>query len=447
MTRWAPIRYAHNGDVAIAYTVGDGSGPDVLLIGGFVGHLEIGVTLPQVQRYWERMSRFSRLIGFDKRGMGLSDRDAGAYTLENIADDALAVLDEVGVERAVVFGISEGGPAATMLAAAHPDRVSAMVQFATYPRLSQTPDYPEGVPLETLRGYLRTMRARWGEAESIGVWAPSLAGDPEARDWWARMLRFGASPSTVNAIIDMYESLDVRPLLGAVRAPTLVLYRRGDRVVPAAMSRLVAEGIPDARAVELDGADHLFCAGDQDAVLDEIERFLTGDVSSKPADRVLATVMFSDIVGLTERASAIGDRRWRELLERHERLAQREIGRQRGRLVKTMGDGLFGAFDGPARAVRAGVALRDAASDELGVQLRVGVHTGECEVLGDDLGGIGVHIAARVQGAADPGEVLVSSTVKDLVVGSGLRFDDRGEYPLKGLSDRWRLHAVAGDDG
>jgi class 3 adenylate cyclase len=387
------------------------------------------------------------VIGFDKRGMGLSDRDGGAYTLENIADDALAVLDEVGVERAVVFGISEGGPAATMLAAAHPERVSAMVQFATYPRISQAPDYPEGVPLERLRRFLGTMREHWGEPESIRVWAPSLADNAEARDWWARLLRSGASPSTVRAIIEMYEDLDVRPLLGAVRAPTLVLYRRGDRVVAPALSQQVADGIPDARAVELEGADHLYCAGDQDVALDEIERFVTGDVSSKPADRVLATVLFSDIVGSTERAAAVGDRRWRELLERHERLAQREIGRHRGRLVKTMGDGIFGAFDGPARAVRAGVALRDAASDELGVQLRVGVHTGECEVLGDDLGGIGVHIAARVQGAADPGEVLVSSTVKDLVVGSGLRFDDRGEHPLKGLSDQWRLHAVAGDDG
>jgi class 3 adenylate cyclase len=235
-------------------------------------------------------------------------------------------------------------------------------------------------------------------------------------------------------------------LLAAVRAPTLVLYRTGDRMVPPAQSRVVAHGIPGARAVELDGADHLFCAGDQDAMLDEIERFLTGNLAARPADRVLATVLFSDIVGSTVRAAELGDRQWREVLERHDRIAQREVGRHRGRIVKSTGDGLLATFDGPARAVRAGASLRDAASKELDVELRVGVHTGECEVIGDDLGGIGVHIAARVQSAAEPGEVLVSSTVRDLVVGSGLHFEDRGEHDLKGVPMPWRLFALSGDD-
>ena len=244
----------------------------------------------------------------------------------------------------------------------------------------------------------------------------------------------------------MYEHLDIRSLLPAVRAPTLVLFRSGDRVITPEMSRIVAAGISGARAVELDGVDHLFCAGDQDAILDATERFLTGGLSTAPTDRILATVLFTDVVGSTERAAALGDRRWRELLEQHERLARREIGCYRGRLVKTIGDGLLATFDGPARAVRAGIALRDAAGGELGLTLRVGVHTGECEVIGDDLGGIAVHIGARVQAAADPGEVLVSSTVKDLVVGSGLRFDDRGEHTLKGIPDSWRLHAAIGDD-
>jgi class 3 adenylate cyclase len=377
--------------------------------------------------------------------MGLSDRDAGAYTLENVADDALAVLDAVGVQRAVVFGISEGGSAATMLAAAHADRVGAMVQYGTYARVTRAPDYPEGVPVETQRAFWKEMFERWGDPIGVDLWAPSLAGDPELRDWWARLLRSGLSASGARTIGEMYEHLDVRPLLPAVRAPTLVLYRSGDRLVPPALSRTVAAGIPGAREVELDGADHLYCAGDQGAILDEVEQFLTGSLAPAPADRVLATVLFTDIVGSTERAAALGDRRWREVLERHDRLAHREVGRHRGRVVKTTGDGVLATFDGPARAVRAGIALRDAAPESLGVDLRVGVHTGECELLGEDLGGIGVHIAARVQAAADPGVVLVSNTVKDLVVGSGLRFDDRGERELKGVSGRWRLHAAVGD--
>ncbi len=446
VTTWSPVRYAHNGDVAIAYSVGGGGDLDVLIIGGFIGHLEISPTLPMAARFWERMGSYARLIAFDKRGMGLSDRDAGAYTLENIADDAIAVLDAVGIERAAVFGMSEGGPAATMLAAAHPGRVSAMVQYATYARLSRTPDNPHGVPVDALRTFWHGMLANWGDPGSIQVWAPSHARDVELREWWARMLRSGVSPGGARAIGEMYEHVDVRPLLPAVRAPTLVLYRRGDRVVMPELSRIVASGIPDARAVELDGQDHLFCAGDQDSILDEMEKFLTGGLVSAPADRVLATVVFTDIVGSTERASVLGDRRWRELLERHERLAHREIGRYRGRLIKTIGDGLLATFDGPARAVRAGLALCDAAATELGMELRVGVHTGECEVIGRDLGGIGVHIAARVQAAANSGEVLASSTVKDLVVGSGLRFEDRGEHTLKGIPGLWRLHVAVGDD-
>src|SRR4051812_18945783 len=301
MSPWDPIRYAHNGDVAIAYTVGGAGDVDVLVIGGFVGHLEITPTLPAAARFAERMCAFARVIVFDKRGMGLSDRDAGAYTLENVADDALAVLDAVGVQRAVVFGISEGGSAATMLAAAHPDRVGAMVQYGTYARVTRAPDYPEGVPVETLRAFWNEMFERWGDPTGVDLWAPSVAGDPELRDWWARLLRSGLSPSGARAIGEMYEHVDVRPLLPAVRAPTLVLYRSGDRLVPPALSRTVAAGIPGAREVELDGADHLYCAGDQGAILDEIEQFLTGSLASAPADRVLATVLFTDIVGSTER--------------------------------------------------------------------------------------------------------------------------------------------------
>ena len=446
MATWAPIRYAHNDDVAIAYTHVGEHARNLLVIGGFVGHLEIWPTLSQAARFTERLGSFARVIMFDKRSTGLSDRDAGAYTLENIVDDALSVLDDLGVDHAAVLGISEGGAATTMLAATHPDRVDAMIQYGTYARVAEGPDYPEGVPVDLMRALRERMLGNWGEPRSLLAWAPSFEGDAEALEWWGRLLRSGQSPGGVSAMFDMFERIDVRPLLSSVRAPTLVMYRRGDRMIPPELSRTVARGIPGALEVELDGTDHLFCAGDQDALLDEIEQFVTGNLAARPADRVLATVLFTDIVGSTERATELGDRHWRDLLERHDRLARREVGRHRGRVVKTTGDGLLATFDGPARAVRAGAGLRDAASKELNLDLRVGVHTGECEVMGEDLGGIGVHIAARVQAAADPGEVLVSSTVRDLVVGSGLRFDDRGEHDLKGVSMPWRLFALSGDD-
>jgi class 3 adenylate cyclase len=441
----SPIRYAHNGDVSIAYTEA-GNGMDVLVIGGFVSHLEVFPTLPAAGRFIDRLGSFSRAILFDKRGMGLSDRDAGAYTLENVVDDALAVLDDLDVPHAAVLGISEGGSAATMLAAAHPERVSAMVQYATYARLAQAADFPEGIPPERLRAFWNMIESDWADPKSIDFWSPSRAGDPELRDWWGRLLRSGLNPGGARKLVEMYLDLDVRPLLASIRTPSLVLYREGDKIVPARLSQGVARGIPDAREVELAGGDHLFCTGDQDGLLDEIERFLTGDLARRPVDRVLATVLFTDIVGSTERAAELGDRRWRDVLERHDRLVKEEVGRHRGRVVKSTGDGVLATFDGPGRAVRAGMALRTAAPETLGSELRVGVHTGECELIGDDLGGIGVHIAARIQADADPGQVLVSSTVKDLVVGSGLRFGEQRDRTLKGVPDIWRLFPVIGDE-
>jgi class 3 adenylate cyclase len=441
---WEPIRYAHNGDVSIAYTVGGGGPIDLLFIGGFVGHLEIGVELPLAQRFFERLGSFARIILFDKRGMGLSDRDAGAYTLENVVDDALAVLDAAGAGQVVVFGVSEGGSAATMLAATHPDRVRAMVQYGTFARLARAPDNPEGIPPDLLREAVRRMAGAWGDAPPLELWAPSLARDREARDWWSRWLRSGTSPGALRTIGLMYLELDVRPLLGSVAAPTLVLYRSGDRVTRPALARAVARGIPGARAVELTGEDHLFVAGDQDAMLSAVEEFVTGRRPAAARKRVLATVLFTDIVGSTAHAAAIGDRRWSELLGRHDRLIERELTRHRGRWVKSTGDGVLATFDGPARAVRCAVAVREGAR-ALGLELRAGVHTGECEVVDGDVAGIAVHLAARVQAAAQPGEVLVSSTVKYLVVGSGLEFDARGLHQLKGIDGDWRLFAVTGD--
>jgi class 3 adenylate cyclase len=333
-----------------------------------------------------------------------------------------------------------------MRAAAHPDRVSAMIQYGTYARLVQADDHPEGIPFDRLKAFWSRIEGDWVDPSSIDFWAPSRAGDPELHDWWGRLLRSGLSPRGAHAVFDMYLHLDVRSLLASVSAPSLILCREGDKIIPPALSHAVARGIPDAREVELAGGDHLFCTGDQDALLDEVERFLTGDLTHRPVDRVLATVLFTDIVGSTERAASLGDRRWRDVLERHDRLVKREVSRYRGRVVKSTGDGVLATFDGPARAVRAGMALRSAAPEALGSELRVGVHTGECELIGNDVGGIGVHIAARIQAHADPAQVLVSSTVKDLVVGSGLRFGDGGERALKGVPDTWRLFTVTGDE-
>jgi pimeloyl-ACP methyl ester carboxylesterase/DNA-binding CsgD family transcriptional regulator len=441
---WAPIRYAHNGDVSVAYTVlGDGS-VDVLFISGFVSHLEIGTDLPLAQRFWERMGSFARVIAFDKRGMGLSDRDAGAYALENIVDDALAVLDVCGVERAVVFGVSEGGSAATMLAAMHPNRVSAMVQYGTYARVSHAEDYQDGIPVEVTRRFWDRMIESWGDPFSIDDWAPSAAHDPGLRDWWARMLRSGVSPGAMRTIGLMYEDLDVRPLLSAVSVPTLVLYRAEDRVVPPELSRIVARGIAGAREVELVGADHLFIAGDQDAMIGEIEEFVTGRPPVVVRDRILATVVFNDVSRSTELAAELGDRRWRELLGVYKRLVERELARYRGRLVKWTGDGVLATFDGPARAVRSVLAIR-ASAGAVGLEVRSGIHTGECEVMANDIAGIAVHLTARVVAFAQPGEVITSGTVKDLVVGSGLQFGDRGSHVLKGVPGEWKLYAITGD--
>jgi class 3 adenylate cyclase/pimeloyl-ACP methyl ester carboxylesterase len=441
---WSPVRYARNGDVSIAYKVAGSGDVDLLIVGGFVGHLEIVNEVPLAERFWDRLCSFARVILFDKRGMGLSDRNAGGYTIENVTDDALAVLDAVGVERAAVLGISEGGAAATMLAAAHPDRVSAMVQWGTCARIARSADYPQGIPFDDVRDWWDNVISTWGDGASFDHWAPSVAGDPELRHWWGRLLRNGASPSTAREIILAYEHLDVRPLLPAVQVPTLVAYRTGDRLVPARLSQVVADWIPGARVLALPGPDHLWIV-DHDAFVDAMEEFLTGRPAAVRGDRVLATVLFTDVVGSTERAAELGDRSWHGLLERHERRCRVEVERHRGRVVKTTGDGLLATFDGPGRAVRAALAMRDSAA-ALGLELRAGAHTGECEIFGDDdIAGMAVNIAARIEAAAGAGEVAVSGTVKDLVVGSGLEFADRGTHALKGVPGEWRLYAVTGD--
>jgi pimeloyl-ACP methyl ester carboxylesterase len=437
-----PIRYAKNGEVSIAFA-SFGEGPtDLILVPGFVNHLEIMGEFPRSQRFLERLAGFARVICFDKRGMGLSDRDAGRYTLEAVVEDMMAVLDAAESSSAVIFGLSEGGSAATMFAAGHPDRTTSLIEFGTYARMAAAPDYPQGIEVQMLRQFNNAMVESWGDPAMLGSWAPSLAEDEEARKWWAKLMRYGSGPAGGRALWEMYEQMDVRPLLPSVRVPALILWREKDRLIPPRLSRFVAEGIPGARGVELPGSDHIVFAGDQEAVLGEIEEFVTGQRSGPPTERALATVLFTDIVGSTERAASLGDLRWRELLAEHDRICRREIEQQRGRYVKGTGDGLLASFDGPARAITAAAEI-GRALEPLDLPIRAGVHTGECERIGEDLGGIAVHIGARVSSAAEPGEILVSQTVRDLVVGSGIEFADRGVRDLKGVPGEWRLYAVA----
>lgn len=434
------ISYATSGELSIAYTV-QGSGPvDLIFVPGFVSHLGLLFGNEVSGRFWDRLSSFTRLIAFDKRGQGLSDT-GGAYTLENIAADALAVLDSVGSERAAVLGVSEGGPAATMLTAGHPDRVSHLIQFGSYARLSAAPDYPEGLSEERLGRLEGIMKDRWGDPGTLELWAPSMAADPVQREWWSQLMRWGAGPGTARTLMEMYREMDVRPLLPVISVPTLILWRDGDRVLSPRFSRTVADGIPGAVGKELHGEDHIPWAGDADSVLDAIEEFLTGRPAAAPVHRVLATVMFTDLVDSTAHAAELGDEAWSELLDGCGRRWRREIDLHRGRFVKSTGDGLLATFDGPAQAVRAAAAMRESVRP-LGVETRSGIHTGECELLGDDIAGIAVHIAARAEAAGRPGEVTTTGTVKDLVIGSGLSFEERGVHELKGVPGEWPLYAA-----
>ena len=440
MSDQPPIEYARNGDVSIAYSV-SGDGPlDLLFVPGFVGNLDVALTHPVLGPYWERLRSFARVIAFDKRGQGLSDH--GPYTVEDVAADAVAVLDAVGVERASVLGVSEGGTASAMLAATYPERVSALALYGSYARIARGEDFPEGIPIERLQQTWGKLLGGWASSESLELFAPGRSDDPELQDFWARMLRAGISPSNRRTIGEMYISLDVRALLPGITAPTLVLWREGDRLIPPSLSRVVAAGIPDARGVELPGAEHLFCIGDTTSMLDQIEEFLTGRRASRQTERILATVLFVDIVDSTQRASELGDEGWREVLQRSERAWRREVEREGGAFVKSTGDGLLATFDGPSRAARAALAIRDAAAIE-GIETRAGIHTGECERINGDVAGIAVHIAARVEGEAPPGGVAATSTVRDLSVGSGLGFEEIGERALKGVPGEWRLYAVA----
>ena len=436
-------RYAKSDEFNIAYqAVGEGP-PDLLYVGDFGSHVEGQWEEPSLADFLERLGHIGRLVVFDQRGTGVSDPSPLGVppTLEDSMDDAMAVLDAAGSEHAALIGVGSGAQMCCVLGATHPDRFAALVLINGFARFSRAPDHPWGIPPHAQEHILREIEEGWGKGGAAEIYAPSLGDDERFRAWFARYRRLGASPRrAVEGMRVMFET-DVCHVLAGISLPTLVIHRIGDRHSRVAHGRDLAEKIPDARYVELPGDDHFPWLGDADAILGEIEELVVGERSVADAHRVLATIVFTDIVGSTEQAAAVGDERWRHMLDDHDETVRRQLARFQGREVNTTGDGFVAAFDGPTRALRCACAIRDAVRS-LGLQVRVGAHTGECERRGDDLGGIAVHIAARVAALAGGSEVLVSGTVHDLVAGSGVDFTDRGVRALKGVPGEWRLYEV-----
>jgi class 3 adenylate cyclase len=429
-------QYAKSGDVRIAYQV-VGQGPfDLVFVPGFISNLDVAWEEPQRARVWTRLASFARLIMFDKRGTGLSDRTVGVPTLEERMDDVRAVMDAVGSQRAALFGISEGGAMSVLFAATYPERTRALVLYGTYGHFRSWV-----LPPDKIEAALDRMEKNWGTGESLHLFAPSVASDETFKLSWARFERLGASPSAVVALMRMNSEIDIRPILPTIRVPTFIIHRQGDVRVNVEAGRFMARQIPNAKYLEVPGSDHTLWTGETERILDEVEEFLTGSRSAIESDRVLATVLFTDIVNSTKRAETIGDRAWHDVLDRHNALVRREISRHRGHEVRTMGDGFLATFDGPARSIRCALAINEGV-EALGLQVRAGLHTGEVEMADDDLSGIAVHIASRVATMAKPGQVLVSNTVRDLVAGSNIRFHDEGSHSLKGLTESVRLFAA-----
>jgi len=433
-----PIRYAKSGDVHIAYRV-FGDGPrDIVLIPGTISHVELLWELPSHEHLLKRLTAFARVIVFDKRGQGLSDR-VGEQTLEERICDVCAVMDAAGSERATIYGWSEGGPMCLMFAATYPERTTALVLYGTFASMK---DDPWAVSREQMEASLGELERRWGEGVVLLFNAPSRRNDQAFLQWFARIERAAASPGSVLTLMRANYGVDVRHLLPALRVPTLILHRAGDKLVPVRAGRYLAEHIPGATYAEIPGTDHLVLDLEtQDVIADKIEEFITGERRRLEPDRVVATVMFTDIVGSTQRAAEMGDARWRELRAAWHAVMRKELAAFRGREVDTAGDGLLATFDGPARAIRCACSVRERVH-ALGLQVRIGLHTGECDLTSEGVVGIAVHIGARVAALAGPDEILVSSTVRDLVAGSGLAFADRGTHSLKGVPGDWRLYLV-----
>ena len=436
-------RYASSGDISIAYQV-LGSGPfDLVLVHGWVSHLDMQWEEPHLAAFLSRLASFARLIILDKRGTGLSDRVALTElpTLEQRMDDLRAVMDAADSEKATLFGISEGGAMCLLFAATYPRRVRSVLTFGSYAKRIRTADYPWAPTREERETAYADIPHTWGTTRGMETVFSSMIGDPAFDEWLGAYFRAAASPASAVALLRMNSEADIRAILPTVRVPALIMNRIEDGDVRAEEARYISSRIPGATLKTFPGADHVPWVGHTEDILGEIEEFLTGSRSAATSDRVLATILSTDIAGSTELVTRLGDRNWRELLERHHAVVRRELQRYRGREIDTAGDGFFAAFDGPARAIRCAQAVVGETA-KLGVEVRAGLHTGECEVLGDKLTGIAVHTAARVAAAASPGEVLVSATVRDLVAGSGITFAERGEHALKGLPDRLRLFAV-----
>jgi class 3 adenylate cyclase len=433
--------YAWNDGTALAYQVVGASGPDLLLVPGSVSHLEVLWDEPRVHRFLTRFAGFCRLIIMDPRGLGLSDRLTEMPTMEERVEDLLSVLDAAESERATLFGSADTGPPCIAAAVSHPERVGGLILLGTYAKASRSDDYPWGWTEEEWGDFDRYVKDDWGTSVRQDLIAPSMAGDAAFLQWSATLMRLGASPRAILLLGEMTRSVDVRPLLPKITVPTLVMHRVGDRINEADHGRYLADRIPRARWVELPGEDFLLWAGDTDRIVDEVEEFLTGRRGGAEPTRVVATVMFTDVVGSTARARALGDRAWADLLEVHNARVRAELRRFGGREIDTAGDGFLAAFDSPASAIKCARAVLGSVH-EIGVDLRIGLHTGECDVVGDKLRGIAVHIGARVASKAGAGETLVSQTVKDLVAGSGIEFQDRGLHELKGVPGEWRLYAV-----
>jgi pimeloyl-ACP methyl ester carboxylesterase len=443
------VRYAKNGDVAIGYAV-VGAGPDDLVYLSPYNNLDIAWENPLYERFLRKLSSFARLVVIDRRGTGVSDRYSPEHLppLEDLADDLAAVLDRVESERAVLFGFSDAGALCAMFASTRPERVRGLVLYATAARGRQAVDYPWQWSEGEWHDYLGRVRAAWGTREfaedSLPFNNPSLAADERMLIWWERFQRLSASPAAIYAQEQVFRELDIRRLLPAINVPTLVLHRAQDMIEPVGAGRYLAKEIAGADYVELPGADHFPWAGNQDSVIAEVERFVraVSTEEQETFDRVLATVLFTDMVGSTARAAAMGDHRWRDVREQHDRVTRAQLARFRGREIESLGDGFLAVFDGPARAVRCAQAICSSMHRQ-GVELRAGLHTGEVEPHGGGYSGIAVTIGSRVADLAGPGEVLVSSTVKDLVVGSALSFEDRGLHDLKGVPDPWHLYALS----
>jgi pimeloyl-ACP methyl ester carboxylesterase len=430
-------RYAKSGDVHIAYQA-FGEGPINLVIAPFfVSNVEHFWDEPDAARWLTRVGSFARVVMFDKRGTGMSDRVIEMPGLDQRIDDLRAVMDAAGIEQAAVLGLSEGGSMAALFAATYPNRCSALILYGAFAHFSSW--FPTEAAFAQFLGYVDQA---WGSGGAVPFFVPSRANDPAFQRWFARFERLGASPAAVTAYMRMNSQIDISNIVPTIRVPTLVVHRTQDVTINVEGGRYLAKHIPGARYLELPGSDHPPMAGDNaDEIADAIQEFLTGARAPVEVDRVLATVLFTDIVGSTEKTAALGDRRWHDVLDKHHATIRSNLARFRGREVKTTGDGILATFDGPARGVRCACAIAEEIRP-LGIEVRAGLHTGECEIMGDDVGGIAVHIGARVASLADAGEVLVSSTVKDLVAGSGLRFGDRGSRSLKGVPGEWRIFAV-----